>query len=172
MEHHDDLVLRAKSVDALQDDPPALGPFGGLARRFTLGGDVFGAVVERAEADTLPRPPVVREVDCDAVQPRPQGVVGLETLDRAVGAREGVDDDLLGGGRILRDREAETVDAVAVPVEQVVERGDVARSGRVDELTIAARLDGGAVALGARRAGQGRYRRIARSREGSVSSPR
>ena len=172
MEHDDDLVLRAKCVDALQDDPPALGPLRRLARRFTLGGDVLGPVIQRAEADALPRPAVVRQIDCDAVQPWPQRVVRLETLDRAVGAREGVDDDLLRGGRVLRDRQAEAVDAVAVAVEQIVEREGLARPGRMDELAIAARLDRDAVALGASLAGQGRYRRIARSRDGSLSSRR
>src|SRR5690349_22964517 len=58
---HDDLVLRPKLIDALEDDTTALATLGGLARRFALGREVLRtALLERAEGDALPRTAVVR----------------------------------------------------------------------------------------------------------------
>jgi hypothetical protein len=53
-------------------------------------------------------------------------------------ARERVDHDLFRGGGILRDGEAETEDAVAIPVEERVKRGGLAVPRRIDELVVGA----------------------------------
>ena len=149
-------MLRAERVDTFEDDPTPLRALGGVARRLTLGRDVLGPFVEGAEGDALPGAAVVRKVDRDAVKPRPQGVVRFEALERAMGASEGIDHDLLGGRGILRDGHAEPVDTVAIAVEQVVEREQVAGAGRVDEVAIAAGLGLEAVARCPRPAGHGR----------------
>ncbi len=98
-------------------------------------------ILEGAHDEALPRATVVREVHRDAIEPRTEASLGLEPRDRAVRARERVDDDLLRRGGILRDRETETEDAVLVAIEEGVERLHVTVARRVHELAVAARVD-------------------------------
>ena len=67
------------------------------------------------------------------------------------GRARSVDRDLLGVRRILRDRKAEAEDAIAIPVEERVEREHVALARGIDELTI------GAVVFGLRRSLRSRW---------------
>src|SRR5258706_10057543 len=105
----DDLVLRPERVHALEDDPPALAALGRFARGLAFGREILRAVLQGAEGDAFPRPAVVRGVARDAIEPRPQGVAGLEALDRAARAGERVEHYLFRGPRTLRDRAAEAV---------------------------------------------------------------
>src|SRR2546428_9240105 len=88
-------------------------------------------------------------------------------------AGEGVDDDLFGGRGILRDREPEAEDPIAIRVEECVECDGVAVARRVNEIVIGAAVPRRGVALRLHAVEtSGRYRRIPRSLRSSPSRPR
>src|SRR2546428_2260029 len=87
-------------------------------------------------------------------------------------AGERVDDDLFRGRGILRDREPEAEDSIAIPVEERVERDGVAVARRVNKIVIGAAVARGGVTLSLHALEtSGRYRRIPPSLRTSPSRP-
>src|SRR5687768_2347373 len=141
MEHDDDAVLWSERVDRREHDPPHLGLLRQHGWRALLALErVVRRILERTDDHVLPRPPVVREIDGHAIEPRPEGTLGLETRERAMRAGKCVDRDLLSVRWIFRDREAEAEDAVAIPVEERVELEHVDVACGVHQLAIGAVL--------------------------------
>ena len=121
VEHDHEAVLRSELLDRAQHEPSELRLLGLVGGRAVLVRErLVDRVVERREDDALTRSPVVREVDRNPIQPRTQRGVRFEAGERTMGARESVDHDLFGGRGILRDREPEAEDPIAVFVEKGV----------------------------------------------------
>ena len=147
VEHHHEAVLGSELVDGGEHKPAELGLLGHMRRRAVLVRErLVNCVVERGQDDAFPRTPVVRKVDRDAIQPGTQGSVGLETRERAVCTSERVDDDLFRGRGILRDREPEAEDPIAVAIEERVEGHGVAVACRVDQVVVGASVAGRRIA--------------------------
>src|SRR5207237_373795 len=156
VEHDHEPVFGPELVDGTQHEPSELRLLGDVGRRALVVLERHvGSLVEGREDHALARAPVVRKIDRDPIQPRPERIVGLEPGESAMRAGERVDDDLFRGRGVLGDREAEAEDPVPVPVEERVEGDGVAVPGRVHELVVGAAIPGPGVA-----AGCGRYVRM------------
>src|SRR5207302_3388494 len=168
-------MLWAERVDRFEDDPTKLRLFGEQRRGgLVIREGVACGIVEGGKDHVLARAAVVRQVDRDPIEPRPERVVGFEARERPMRPSERVDDDLLSRGGILCDRETKPENTVSIPVEERVERGHVSIARRVHELAVTARVGvgGGLGGLHPTSSRTGtRYRRIDRRRRSPPSCP-
>jgi len=143
MQHHHEPVLRPELVDGGEHESAELRLFRDVRRGTVFVRDRhIDGIVQGGEDDAFARAPVVREVDRDSIQPGTQRCVRLEAGKRPVRSGERVDDDLFRGGRVLRDRETQPEDPIAVSVEERVERDGVAVARRVDQVVVGASIPG------------------------------
>src|SRR5712692_3125021 len=173
VQHDHQAVLGSELVDRAEHKPSELRLLREMRwRAIFVRERLVDGVVQRGKDDAFAWAPVIGKIHRDAIQPGPQRGIRLESGERAVRARERVDDDLFSGGRVFRDGESEAEYPVAVAVEEGVEGDRVPVARRVHEIVVGAAIPARGVAVGLHAArSSGRKRRIPRRLRSPPSRP-